>query len=377
MIDGGSGRTTNGRLASLYSECGQSPWLDNLRRGWITGGELDAWVEQGIRGLTSNPSIFQKAIESSPDYDEQFGDLVCGGVSVDDAYWQLVTSDIRGALRALEGVYAASDGTDGFVSVEVDPSLAHDTAATVTAARELHEAIARPNLMVKIPGTIEGLAAIRQMIAEGRSINVTLIFSVARYEQVVESYLQGLEDRVASGVSDLSDVASVASFFVSRTDTEVDRRLDAVGTTSALCLRGRTAVAQAQAAYGRFGEIFSGPRWERLATLGAQVQRPLWASTSTKNPAYPDTLYVDELIGPHTVNTMPDATLEAFCDHGKLRRSVDADQSAARYVLDAVTAHGVDLDNVADVLEAQGVAAFTKSFDELLVSLQTKADSLV
>ncbi len=376
MTDRGNGSTTNGRLQGLYSECGQSPWLDNLRRGWITGGELDAWVEQGIRGLTSNPSIFQKAIESSLDYDEQFSDLVCSGTSVDDAYWQLVTSDIRGALGALEGVHESSGGTDGFVSVEVDPSLAHDEAATTRAARELHEAIARPNLMVKIPGTLEGLGAIRQMIAEGRSINVTLIFSVARYEQVAEAYLSGLEDRVASGVTELSGVASVASFFVSRTDTEVDRRLDAVGTTSALGLRGRTAVAQAQAAYGRFGEIFSGPRWERLAALGAQVQRPLWASTSTKNPAYPDTLYVDELIGPHTVNTMPDDTLAAFCDHGKLRRSVDADQSAASYVLDAVQEHGIDLNGVADTLEAQGVAAFTKSFDELLVSLQSKADSL-
>ena len=301
---------------------------------------------------------------------------MCGGTSVDDAYWQLVTSDIRGALRALEGVHEASGGTDGFVSVEVDPSLAHDQAATTQAARDLHEAIARPNLMVKIPGTLEGLGAIRQMIAEGRSINVTLIFSVARYEQVAEAYLSGLEDRVASGAADLAGVASVASFFVSRTDTEVDRRLDSVGTPSALGLRGRTAVAQAQAAYGRFGEIFSGPRWERLAALGAQVQRPLWASTSTKNPAYPDTLYVDELIGPHTVNTMPDDTLAAFCDHGKLRRTVDADQSAASYVLDAVQEHGIDLDGVADTLEAQGVAAFTKSFDELLVSLQTKADSL-
>ena len=376
MTDDGDGGTTNGRLEGLYSECGQSPWLDNLRRGWITGGELENWVERGIRGLTSNPSIFQKAIESSADYDEQFGDLVCGGVSVDDAYWQLVTSDIRAALQALQGVHADSGGTDGFVSVEVDPSLAHDTEATTQAARELHQGIARPNLMVKIPGTVEGLPAIRQMIAEGNSINVTLIFSVARYEKVAEAYLSGLEDRVAAGVTDLSDVASVASFFVSRTDTEVDRQLDAVGSASALGLRGRTAVAQAKAAYGRFGEIFSGPRWARLAALGAQVQRPLWASTSTKNPAYPDTLYVDELIGPHTVNTMPDATLVAFCDHGKVRRTVDADQAAARYVLDAVTSHGIDLDAVANTLEAQGVAAFTKSFDELLVSLQTKADSL-
>ena len=376
MADGGNGNVTGGRLEQLYAECGQSPWLDNLRRGWITGGELDAWVEQGIRGLTSNPSIFQKAIESSSDYDEQFGDLVSGGTSVGDAYWQLVTSDIGGALRALERVHAASGGTDGFVSVEVDPALAHDTQATTDAARALHESIARPNLMVKIPGTVEGLPAIRQMIAEGRSINVTLIFSVARYKQVAEAYLSGLEDRAAAGVTDLSGVASVASFFISRTDTEVDRRLEAIGSEGALELRGRTAVAQAQVAYGSFGQLFSGPRWDRLAALGGQVQRPLWASTSTKNPAYPDTLYVDELIGPHTVNTMPDATLDAFCDHGALRRTVDADLPGAAAVLNAVHAHGIDLDAVAATLEAQGVAAFTKSFDELLVSLQTKADSL-
>ena len=378
MGDGGDGNggAAGGRLTRLHTECGQSPWLDNLRRGWITDGELDAWVAQGIRGLTSNPSIFQKAIESSSDYDEQFGDLVSGGTSVDDAYWQLVTSDIGGALRALEGVHAASGGADGFVSVEVDPALAHDTDATAAAARALHERIARPNLMVKIPGTVEGLPAIRQMIAEGRSINVTLIFSVPRYEQVAEAYLSGLEDRATAGVTDLSGVASVASFFISRTDTEVDRRLEAIGKPDALALRGRTAVAQAQVAYGSFGKLFSGPRWDRLAALGAQVQRPLWASTSTKNPAYPDTLYVDELIGPHTVNTMPDATLDAFCAHGTLRRTVDADLPGAAEVLNAVQAHGIDLDAVAATLEAQGVAAFTKSFDELLVSLQTKADSL-
>ncbi len=365
-----------GRLAALNEEHQQSPWLDNLRRGWLTGGELNQWVERGIRGLTSNPSIFQKAIESSDDYDEQFGDLVRSGDSVDNAYWQLVNTDISGALSALGPVHDASNGADGFVSVEVDPALAHDTRATVRAARELHESIARPNLMVKIPGTAEGLPAIRQMIAEGRSINVTLIFSVARYEQVAEAYMSGLEDRVAAGKTDLRAIASVASFFVSRTDTEVDRRLDAVGTQSALALQGRTAVAQAQAAYGRFAEIFSGPRWEALEALGAQCQRPLWASTSTKNPAYPDTLYVDELIGPRTVNTMPDDTLAAFCDHGKLHRTIDADQSAARYVLDAVASHGVDLDDVAATLEAQGVAAFTKSFDELLASLRSKADAL-
>ena len=359
------------RLAALHG-LGQSPWLDNLRRGWLTGGELAEWVDRGIRGLTSNPSIFQKAISSGTDYDEQFGALVAEGAGVTDAYWELVVQDIRGALALLRPVYDSTDGLDGFVSVEVAPELARDSAGTEAAARELHERIAEPNLYVKIPGTAEGLDPIRQMIAEGRSINVTLIFSLERYAEVAEAYLSGLE----AATGDLSRISSVASFFVSRVDTEVDRRLDEIGTPEALALKGKAAVAQAQAAYTRFAEIFSGPRWEALVARGARVQRPLWASTSTKDPALPDTLYVDTLIGPDTVNTMPEATLDAFADHGTPARTVDADPAAAQAVLDALAAVGVDLADVAQVLEDQGVVAFSKSFDELLDALGAKAAEL-
>ena len=361
-------------LQRLFTEQGQSPWLDNLRRGWITSGELAQWVERGIRGLTSNPAIFQKAIEGSADYDEQFGGLIANGSSVESAYWDLVTSDIEGALRALNPVYDSSEGKDGFVSVEVDPALARDGEATTKAARELHTSIDQPNLMVKIPGTSEGLPSIRTMIGEGRSINVTLIFSVPRYLEVVEAYLSGLEASLESGATDLSGIASVASFFISRTDTEVDRRLDELGTPEALALRGQAALAQAQVAYGAFTEAFSGPRWEALARSGARVQRPLWASTSTKNPAFPDTLYVDELIGPETVNTMPDNTIAAVLDRGSVARTIDRDPEHAQAVLDRLADVGIDLEDVAIVLEEQGVASFVKSFDELIASLATKAE---
>ena len=367
---------SNNRLSSLFDDQGQSPWLDNLRRGWITSGELDQWVATGIRGLTSNPAIFQKAIEGSADYDKQFGQLIADGVSVDEAYWDLVTSDIRGALQALRPVYDASDGRDGFVSVEVDPTLARDSDETTAAARALHDRLDAPNLMVKIPGTREGLPSIRTMISEGKSINVTLIFSVSRYEEVIAAYIAGLEDALASGHDDLSRVASVASFFISRTDTEVDRRLEEIGTDVALSLRGRTAVAQAQIAYQTFQEAFDGPRWQVLADKGAQLQRPLWASTSTKNPSYSETLYVDELIGPNTVNTMPDNTIDAFMKKGTVARTVDANPGEAQEVLAAVSALGIDLDDVAAVLEQEGVASFVKSFDELITSLSAKAHSL-
>lgn len=359
-------------LHDLYRDYGQSPWLDNLRREWIKNGELARWVERGVRGLTSNPSIFQKAMTAGTDYDEQFAGLLADGMSVADAYWELVLTDIDGALDVLAPVHEASDGVDGFVSVEVDPKLARDSDGTLVAARALHRRINRPNLYVKIPGTSEGLPAIQSMTSEGRSINVTLLFSLQRYAEVIEAYLCGLE----ACEGDLSSVSGVASFFISRTDTEVDRRLEAVGTAEALGLRGQTAVAQGQVAYQIFKEKFSGPRWEALAARGARVQRPLWASTSTKNPAYPDTLYVDQLIGPDTVNTLPDATLEAFTDHGTLGRTVDADPDAAIASLDRVAEVGVDLEAVADRLEDEGVAAFVKSFDDLLESLTTTADRL-
>jgi transaldolase len=359
------------RLHELHA-AGQSPWLDNLRRGWLTGGELATWVDRGIRGLTSNPSIFEKAISTGSDYDEQFGDLISGGLSVTDAYWELVTSDIESALALLRPVYDRSDGIDGYVSVEVAPDLARDPAGTEAAARALHTGIDAPNLYVKIPATAEGVDPIRTMISERRSINVTLIFSLDRYAEVMEAYLTGLEQ--AQG--DLSPISSVASFFVSRVDTEVDRRLEEIGTGAALSLRGRAAVAQAQLAYQRFLGTFRGPRWEALEHRGARVQRPLWASTSTKNPAYPDTTYVDQLIGPDTVNTMPEDTIEAFLDHGRVARSVDADFDSAQTTLDALAEVGVDLDDVGEVLEEQGVAAFAKSFDELIGALDSKAAEL-
>jgi transaldolase len=364
-----------GRLHDLHTQQGQSPWLDNLKRGWITSGELERWVERGVRGLTSNPTIFQKAIADSPDYDDQFGELVGGGFSVEESYWSLVSTDIEDALRILRPVHDESGGVDGRVSIEVAPGLARDTAGTEAAARQLWTSIDEPNLFVKIPGTAEGVPAIQACIAAGISINVTLLFGLSRYDEVVEAYLAGLEQLVAGG-GDPSQVASVASFFVSRVDTNVDRQLDAIGTPEARALKAKAAVANAQLAYQLFLDRFQGPRWEALAAAGARVQRPLWASTSTKDPSLPDTLYVDALIGPDTVNTLPDGTLAAFEDHGTLARTVDADPAAARQVVASLAELGIDLETVAATLEEEGVASFSKSFDELLGSLSAKAEQL-
>lgn len=363
-----------GRLHDLHDEQGQSPWLDNLRRGYLRSGELGAYVDRGIRGITSNPSIFQKAIAKSDDYDDQFDELLAAGSSVEDIYWTMVTDDISEALEVLRPVHDASDGVDGFVSVEVDPGLAKSTDETIASARKLHERIDAPNLFVKIPATEEGVPAIRQMISEGRSINVTLIFSIDRYADVMEAYLSGLEAYRDAGNDDLSPIRSVASFFISRVDTEVDNRLEAIDTPEARELAGKAAIAQAQLAYQRFRDMFSGPRWEELSALGAKVQRPLWASTSVKNDDYPDTLYVDRLIGPDTVNTMPEATIESFEDNGTVARTIDVDVDGARAVLGDLGRVGVDMDDVGRVLEVEGVAAFEKSFDDLLETLQTKAD---
>jgi len=364
------------RLARLYHEFGQSPWLDNLKRGYLTSGQLRHLVDRGIRGLTSNPTIFQKAIQGSPDYDEQFRKLAKTDHSTLDDYWAMVLADIRGALDEFAALYHDSHGGDGFASVEVAPDLAHDGPGTELAARQLHEEIRRPNLMVKIPATAEGVGAIQAMIAEGRNINVTLIFSLDRYKEVMEAYIHGLELYGKQPGADLSKVASVASFFISRVDTEIDHRLDDIGSPEALALRGKGAVAQGKLAYQLFQHTFSGHRWEALAAKGAVVQRPLWASTSTKNPAYPDTLYVDELIGPDTVNTLPDATIEAFADHGHLVRRVDADVDEATATWKGLADVGVDVDDVGDKLEREGVASFQKSFDELLGALEAKATEL-
>ncbi|HZU78799.1 MAG TPA: transaldolase [Acidimicrobiales bacterium] len=369
------------KLHDLFEQQNQSPWLDNLRRDYCRGGHLQELVDQGVRGVTSNPTIFAKAIEAGSDYDEQFGDLLASH-SVEEAYWTMVEDDIREALAILRPVHDASDGLDGYVSLEVAPALAHDEAATTAAARRFHEQIAAPNLYVKIPGTAEGVPAIRAMVAEGRNINVTLLFSLERYGDVIEAYIGGLEDHLASGATDLSHVHGVASFFVSRVDTEVDRRLetlaagDAARSDALLRLRGTAAVAQAKLAYQLFVDRFHGPRWEALAAKGANVQRPLWASTSTKNPSYPDLLYVDTLVGPNTVNTMPDATIDAFLDHGGVARTVDTDVDGARRTLEALAECGVDMADVGHTLEDEGVASFAKSFDELMQALSDKANAL-
>lgn len=359
------------RLQQLYTEQGQSPWLDNLKRSLLTSGGLAALIDNGVRGLTSNPTIFQKAIQDSSDYDDQFFSLRRSDLTIDEIYWNLVRDDIRSAADCFAGLYRASDGGDGYVSVEVDPLLAHDTAATLAAARRIWASFDRPNLMVKVPATPEGLPAIRTLIAEGCNVNVTLIFSLDRYRQVMEAFIAGLAERQAKG-HDISSVASVASFFISRVDSEVDRRLESLGTDEALRLRGRAAVAQGCLAYELFENTFSGEQWEKLAAAGGRAQRPLWASTSTKNPAYPDTLYVDALIGPQSVNTLPDATLEAFSDHGTVARTVDHDYPAMHRVWSDLRRIGVDLDDVATQLEREGVAAFTASFVELLDALRHK-----
>ena len=359
------------RLHSLYTEQGQSPWLDNLTRTSLLDGGLRRLVASGIRGVTANPTIMARAIEGSNAYDAQFATSTALGQSVLDAYWDLVVEDVLAALDILRLTFDGSDGGDGFVSIEVAPDLAQDTVSTMAAARELHERIARPNLFVKIPATSEGVDAIEAMIAEGRSINVTLLFSLGRYEEVIGAYLRGLETLAVRG-GDLGSVHSVASFFVSRVDTEVDRRLDEIGNPEALALRGRAAVAQAKLAYRLFRTSFSGERWDRLAARGARRQRPLWASTSTKNPAFPDTLYVDNLIGPDTVNTLPEPTIAAFEDHGTVARTVDTGIDDAEAVRDALRDVGIDMDDVGRTLEDEGIAAFEQSFAHVLDALAAK-----
>ncbi|CAN0915715.1 tal [Linum grandiflorum] len=364
-------RTT---LHDLYEKEGQSPWYDNLCRP-VT--DLIPLIETGVRGVTSNPAvislIFQKAISSSNAYNDQFKELVQSGADIDKAYWELVIKDIQDACKLFEPIYDQTDGADGYVSVEVSPRLADDTEGTVEAAKWLHKVVNRPNVYIKIPATAACVPSIKETIALGISVNVTLIFSLARYEAVIDAYLDGLE---ASGLSDLSRVTSVASFFVSRVDTLMDKMLEKIGTPEALDLRGKAAVAQAALAYQLYQKKFSGPRWEALVKKGAKKQRLLWASTSVKNPAYPDTLYVAPLIGPDTVSTMPDQALQAFVDHGAVGRTIDSNVSEAEGVYSALEKLGIEWSQVGDQLEAEGVDSFKKAFDSLLDTLQEKANSL-
>jgi transaldolase len=358
----------------LLSALGQSAWVDNLSRETNRHGGLQRLIdEDSIVGATSNPTIFQKAMAGGEAYEEQLRELGAE-LSIKDVYWALAEQDIREACDLFRPIWDAGGGRDGYVSLEVDPRLAYDTLATFREAIRLHEAVDRPNLLVKIPATKPGLAAIEDVIAKGRSINVTLIFSLERYEHVAESYVRGLERLVAAG-GDPSKVASVASFFVSRIDTEADGRLDAIGGHDEL--KGRLAIANARLAYQSYKAIFAGPRWEFLESKGATPQRVLWASTSVKNPAYRDTMYVEELIGPDTVDTMPEETIRDFQEHGAPRPRLEAELADARRLFGELADAGVDYEDVTDTLEREGVEKFADSFDELLAALQQKRSALV
>ena len=356
------------RLQQVLSE-GQAVWLDYTERSFTASGGLARLVRQGVRGVTSNPTIFEKAIASSADYDDAVRRLSLAGFEADAIYEALAVEDIAAAADVLRPVYDATGGVDGFVSLEVSPTLAHDTAGTVAEARRLFAALGRPNVMIKIPGTAAGVPAIAQSIASGINVNVTLLFSVATYEAIALAYIEGLERRAAAG-HDISRVGSVASFFVSRIDTAVDTVLQSAPGGAALM--GTVAVANAKLAYTRYQQLFRGPRWTALAAQGARVQRPLWASTGTKNPAYSDVMYVEELIGPDTINTMPVATLAAFLDHGTVAPTLTRDVAGARAVLASLAAAGVDLDAITERLLEEGVDAFARSFVTLLAGIEAK-----
>jgi len=369
--------------AERLLELGQSVWLDFIRRGHLVSGEFDRLVrDSGVVGVTSNPTIFQQAIAQSHDYDEALTARIAKGLEGPALFESLAVEDIQMACDRLREVWERTERRDGRVSIEVNPPVAHDTQGTIAEARRLHRSVARGNLLVKVPATPEGLPAITALIAEGISINVTLIFSLARYRQVIDAYLSGLERRAAKG-QPLADLWSVASFFVSRVDSKVDAEIEkalASAPTAARAelesLRGQAAVANARLAYAEFETVIRSPRWEALRSRGAKPQRPLWASTSTKNPAYPDTLYVDELIGADTVNTMPLQTLAAFNDHGKLERSIGHDLEGARRLFERLPALGVPIDALIDQLETEGVKAFAASYDSLLASLESRRREL-
>jgi transaldolase len=355
------------------SELGQAVWFDNINRSFLEKGELKALIDEGLRGVTSNPTIFEKSITGSTDYDRDIQNLVYDGKSAEEIYEALVLEDISNAADILRPVYDETAGLDGYVSVEVNPKLAGDTDGTIAEAERLFKMLGHPNVMIKVPATKAGIPAIRALIGKGVNINVTLIFSLEHYEAVAEAYMSGLEDLDSSG-GDVSKTASVASFFVSRVDTAVDMALEDRGDKS---LMGKIAIANSKAAYIRFQEIFSGARWQRLVSKGARVQRVLWASTGTKNKQYSDTLYVDNLIGPDTVNTIPPATLDAFQDHGTVAQTVLEGADEARQLLDRLEDLGIDLKTVTQKLQDDGVASFAKSFDSLIESIREKQEQLL
>jgi transaldolase len=367
-------------LHALHA-AGQSIWLDFIDRDLLQGDTLARRIrDDALTGMTSNPTIFEKALASGTAYDGQLRDAA-GGRTAWELFELVETDDVRTACDAFAEVYRASKAHDGYVSIEVSPGAAHDAEATVKEAHRLWKTVARPNVMIKVPGTREGCVALARLIADGINVNVTLLFAVDAHERVIDAYLRGLETR-ANGGRPLANIASVASFFVSRVDSAIDGALDGMvkaGTLTAdraSALKGKAAIANAKRAYALFERRFSDARWERLKALGAQVQRPLWASTSTKNPAYRDTIYVEQLIGPHTVNTMPPNTLEAFRDHGVTARTVDADVAAAEGALAELAAVGINLDAVTDTLLADGLASFQKSFDTLVAGIEKKTAAL-
>ncbi len=354
---------------------GQSPWIDYLSRPFVREGDLEGLIEKGISGATSNPTIFQGAIAEGDAYDEQLREVLETEREPKEVFLALAREDIRGACDLFRPVFDRHEKTrDGWVSLEVDPNLAHDTSGTVAEAKRLHAMIERPNLFIKIPGTQEGLKAIEDTIAAGIPVNVTLLFSLNRHREAAEAYLRGLR-RLRDSGGDLRTVASVASFFVSRVDTEADKRLDALGGHDEL--KGTLAIANAKLAYQTYRELFRGEDWEELQALGASPQRCLWASTSTKNPDYRDVLYVEELIGPETVNTMPRETIDAVIDHANVERTIDRDVEEARQTMDRFAEAGIDYDDVVKVLEDEGVKKFADSFKELFAGVEKKRDQFV
>ncbi len=357
------------QLKALYQKSGQSPWIDNLSRAWINSGRIAELKELGVRGLTSNPTIFANAISNSDDYDKEYFSLI-KEMDSKAAYWRMACEDVAAAADILKEVYDSSGRTDGFVSIEVDPELAHDTLHTIEAAQWLWDTIGRENLMIKIPATLEGIPAIAEVLSRGISVNVTLIFGLARYRMVMDAHIEGISKARELG-HDLTRISSVASFFVSRMDTKLDPILKSLGQDGQH-LMGRTAVAQAQAAYLAHEKRYKRTDWLRLSNGGAKLQRPLWASTSTKNPDYPDLLYVDSLIAPNTVNTMPENTLLAYLDHGKDGNQTSSFQSNSDVVLSAIKQVGIDLEKITEELEAEGVSSFATSFRDLLDALEKK-----